>query len=322
MHTALAIETSRVQCGVARLLRRLPAPRRAGQGGDGDRLAVRWARRDRPRRRLGGGRVQRLSGSTSRALAARLDQLEECAACVRGLLHDEVTSFDGPLVLAPRSPQRAAAGARRSCRSGSAAAVSGARCASRPRYADGWNVPFMSPETFARKRDVLHEHCADVGRDPAEILCAVNVGLAWSEESLPRAVRGDRRLRPSRCARRVGRRGRRPHRRVRRRRRRPGQPRAARPVRPRRPRAIRRQRSALRLTAHSIEQALLLLPRTRRRSAMPRSRIASRRSSRSITSCDRSCGWRRDGAPGTSASRSAPSGSGSGSGSCRGCGRR
>jgi alkanesulfonate monooxygenase SsuD/methylene tetrahydromethanopterin reductase-like flavin-dependent oxidoreductase (luciferase family) len=50
--------------------------------------------------------------------------------------------------------------------------------------ADGWNVPFVSPETFAHKREVLHQHCADVGRDPGEIRCAVNVGLAWTEDSL------------------------------------------------------------------------------------------------------------------------------------------
>ena len=31
---------------------------------------------------------------------------------------------------------------------------------------------------------MLHDHCADVGRDPAEIRTAVNVGLAWTEESL------------------------------------------------------------------------------------------------------------------------------------------
>ena len=31
---------------------------------------------------------------------------------------------------------------------------------------------------------MLHEHCAAAGRDAAEIRCAVNVGLAWSEESL------------------------------------------------------------------------------------------------------------------------------------------
>jgi alkanesulfonate monooxygenase SsuD/methylene tetrahydromethanopterin reductase-like flavin-dependent oxidoreductase (luciferase family) len=52
------------------------------------------------------------------------------------------------------------------------------------RWADGWNVPFVSPEEFARKRDVLHRHCEEVGRDPAEIRCAVNVALAWKPEDL------------------------------------------------------------------------------------------------------------------------------------------
>jgi alkanesulfonate monooxygenase SsuD/methylene tetrahydromethanopterin reductase-like flavin-dependent oxidoreductase (luciferase family) len=52
------------------------------------------------------------------------------------------------------------------------------------RYADGWNVPFISPEEFARKRGVLHRHCDDVGRDPAEIRTTVNVGMAFSEASL------------------------------------------------------------------------------------------------------------------------------------------
>ena len=31
---------------------------------------------------------------------------------------------------------------------------------------------------------MLHQHCDAVGRDPAEIRTAVNVGLAWTEESL------------------------------------------------------------------------------------------------------------------------------------------
>jgi galactokinase len=51
-------------------------------------------------------------------------------------------------------------------------------------YADGWNAPFVAPEQFAAKRAVLHRHCADVGRDPTDIRCAVNLGLAWTEESL------------------------------------------------------------------------------------------------------------------------------------------
>jgi alkanesulfonate monooxygenase SsuD/methylene tetrahydromethanopterin reductase-like flavin-dependent oxidoreductase (luciferase family) len=45
-------------------------------------------------------------------------------------------------------------------------------------------VAFVDPDTFARKRKVLHEHCDAVGRDPANLRTAVNVGLAWSEESL------------------------------------------------------------------------------------------------------------------------------------------
>jgi alkanesulfonate monooxygenase SsuD/methylene tetrahydromethanopterin reductase-like flavin-dependent oxidoreductase (luciferase family) len=52
------------------------------------------------------------------------------------------------------------------------------------RWADGWNIPFVGPDTFARKRDVLRAHCADVGRDPDEIRTAVNLGLAWDDESL------------------------------------------------------------------------------------------------------------------------------------------
>jgi alkanesulfonate monooxygenase SsuD/methylene tetrahydromethanopterin reductase-like flavin-dependent oxidoreductase (luciferase family) len=52
------------------------------------------------------------------------------------------------------------------------------------RYADAWNVPFIAPDDFARKRGVLESHCADVGRDFGEIRCAVNVGLAFDEDSL------------------------------------------------------------------------------------------------------------------------------------------
>ena len=40
------------------------------------------------------------------------------------------------------------------------------------------------PEAFAHKSQVLDAHCADVGRDPAEIRRAVNVGLEFTEESL------------------------------------------------------------------------------------------------------------------------------------------
>lgn len=52
------------------------------------------------------------------------------------------------------------------------------------RLADGWNAPFLSPEDFGRKRAVLHEHCAAVDRDPAEIRCAANIGVAVDDAAL------------------------------------------------------------------------------------------------------------------------------------------
>ena len=45
-------------------------------------------------------------------------------------------------------------------------------------------MPFIAPDTFARKNEILDQHCSSVGRDPREIKRAINVGLAWDEESL------------------------------------------------------------------------------------------------------------------------------------------
>ena len=86
----------------------------------------------------------------------------------------------------PHDRRRATSRARSGtpCRSGSVAMGERRTLRIAARYADGWNCPFPSPPTFAAKRDVLRRHCDDVGRDPTEIRCAVNVGLAWTEESL------------------------------------------------------------------------------------------------------------------------------------------
>ncbi len=114
----------------------------------------------------------------------RLDILEEAVQCVRLLLREEeVSNFDGQYFQ-----------------------LKDARCEPRPvqaelpiwvggggekrtlaivaKWADGWNVPFISPEEFARKREVLAGHCATADRDVDDIKCAVNVGLAFTEESL------------------------------------------------------------------------------------------------------------------------------------------
>ena len=113
----------------------------------------------------------------------RMDQLEEGIQILRGLLHDDVTSFDGKWFSVkearnePRPLQEklpiwiGGGGEKRTLRIAA-------------QHADGWNVPFITPNAFAHKNGVLDEHCANVGRDPGQITRAINVGLAWTEESL------------------------------------------------------------------------------------------------------------------------------------------
>ena len=113
----------------------------------------------------------------------RLDILEEAVQCIRGLLRDERTDFAGEhftLTDAACDPKPVQAelpiwigggGEKRTL-------------AIAARYADGWNIPFVAPEVFAHKRGVLAEHCATIGRDPADIRCAVNVGAATDLDGL------------------------------------------------------------------------------------------------------------------------------------------
>jgi hypothetical protein len=58
--------------------------------------------------------------------------------------------------------------------SSSAGAVSARRCATRPEHADIWHG-FGDAATVARKSRILDGHCADVGRDPAEIVRSTGV---------------------------------------------------------------------------------------------------------------------------------------------------
>ena len=179
-HTALAATTSRVRCGslVYCVAYRHPAV-----------LAKAITAIDQ----LSGGRADvglgagwsivefEAYGIPFLPTGQRMDMLEEAAACVRGLLHDESTTFDGTyftLKDAKNEPRPVQAkvpvwigggGEKRTLRIAA-------------EHADGWNIPFVAPEEFARKRGVLHQHCEDVGRDPAEIRCAVNLGVSYTEE--------------------------------------------------------------------------------------------------------------------------------------------
>ncbi len=109
----------------------------------------------------------------------RLDQLEEGVQIIRGLFTQDATTFHGKHYR-----------------------VTDARCDPKPvqkrprlwvggqgekrllritaQYADGWSVPFISPEIYARKNRVLTQWCERLGRPPQDIVRTVNVGLAIS----------------------------------------------------------------------------------------------------------------------------------------------
>jgi len=111
-------------------------------------------------------------------LRERFDRLEEACAVVDLLLTRDVASFDGVYyrltdarcepkpVQRPRPPLViGGAGEKRTLRIAA-------------RFADQWNIPGGTPEVLAHKIEVLHRHCADVGRDPAEIEVSVQVRAA------------------------------------------------------------------------------------------------------------------------------------------------
>ena len=183
-HTALALTTSRVRCGSlvycagyrhpGVLANAVAAIDQLSHGRADVGIGAGWL-----------GDEYRAYGIPFPAAGTRLDLMEEYVRCVRGLLREPTFSFEGryftltDAVVDPRPVQAelpiwiGGGGERRTLRIVA-------------ELADGWNVPFISPEDFAHKREVLHAHCATVGRDPADIRCSVNVGCAPTEASLQR----------------------------------------------------------------------------------------------------------------------------------------
>ena len=108
---------------------------------------------------LSGGRVDvglgagwaeveyRAYGIDFAAVGTRMDQLEEGAQIVRGLLHDEVTSFDGDhFTVADARNEPRPVQARIPIWIGGGGEKRTLRIAAR--FADGWNIPFVAPETY------------------------------------------------------------------------------------------------------------------------------------------------------------------------------
>lgn len=111
------------------------------------------------------------------SIKERFDRFEEACQVLTSLLSRETTDFDGryyQLTAArnePKGPQRphppiciGGSGEKRTLRITA-------------RYAQHWNFVGGTPEEFARKRDVLAAHCADIGRDPKEITLSAHLFL-------------------------------------------------------------------------------------------------------------------------------------------------
>src|ERR1700761_5890365 len=107
----------------------------------------------------------------------RSDRFEEACQVIISLLAQETTDFSGQYYqLAdarnePKGPQRphppiviGGGGEKRTLLTAA-------------KYAQHWNFTGGTPEDFARKRDVLHAHCQDLGRDPGEITLSSHIQL-------------------------------------------------------------------------------------------------------------------------------------------------
>ncbi|MHA6765463.1 LLM class F420-dependent oxidoreductase [Streptacidiphilus sp. PAMC 29251] len=106
----------------------------------------------------------------------RSDRLEEACQVLTGLLSpQQTTTFKGryyELTEARCNPKPVQQPHPPLCIGGSGEKRTLRTAA---RYAQHWNFDSGTPEQFVRARTVLHQHCADVGRDPAEILLSSQV---------------------------------------------------------------------------------------------------------------------------------------------------
>jgi F420-dependent oxidoreductase-like protein len=181
-HTALALETNRVRCGslVYCVGYRHPAVL-ANAIATIDRLS-----NGRVTLGLGAGWHQAefaAYGIPFPPAPVRLRQLDEAFQVVRGLLTQDTTDFAGEFFTLhdahcePKPVQE-----RLPLWIGGAGEKVTLRIAAQ--HADGWNVPFLPPDAYRHKVDVLHSHCDRVGRDPADIEQSVNLTVAWSDEQL------------------------------------------------------------------------------------------------------------------------------------------
>jgi F420-dependent oxidoreductase-like protein len=110
------------------------------------------------------------------SLTERFDRFDEALQVIIGLLTQTTTDFQGDYFTMtaarcePKAIQRphppiciGGGGERRTLRSVA-------------RFGQHWNWTGGTVEAWAAKRDVLHERCAEVGRDPSEIVTSIHLG--------------------------------------------------------------------------------------------------------------------------------------------------
>jgi F420-dependent oxidoreductase-like protein len=117
------------------------------------------------------------------SIRERMDRFDEGLEVVVSLLTRETTDFDGDyynLTAArcePKAVQRphppimiGGTGRQRTLRNVA-------------RWAQMWDALRATPEEWAELKEVLHEHCESVGRDPNEVTCSVHI--TWSKDDDP-----------------------------------------------------------------------------------------------------------------------------------------
>ena len=109
-------------------------------------------------------------------IGIRMDMLEEALHIVRGMLSSDKTTYRGwhfsvtdaicePKPVRGHLPVWVCGGGERRTLHMAA------------RHGDGWNVPYISPQEYGHKVDVLERWCDAEDRDPALISRTVNVGF-------------------------------------------------------------------------------------------------------------------------------------------------
>ena len=118
-------------------------------------------------------------------LTERFDRFAEACEILKGLLTQELTSFEGryfTLSEARNNPPGVQQPHPPICIGGQGERRTLPLVA---RYADHWNCPGPDLDTFRAKHAVLQEACAAIGRDPAEIMTSMHLRVPAGGDPAP-----------------------------------------------------------------------------------------------------------------------------------------